>query len=108
MTWGAVGRDLPPNWGQLVKAVKRRARESSPTGIEQCEARLPRSGRRCPDVGTEVDHIGHKDDHRLTKLRLKCAHHHAPKTAKQGHEAWAAKKAKAKRPEEKHPGRGLR
>lgn len=108
MTWGAVGRDLPPNWGQLVKAVKHRAKKTSPLGIEQCEARLPRSGKRCPQLGVDVDHEGDKDDHRLSKLRLKCQDHHKPKTAAQGHDAWRAKKAKAKRPDEEHPGRRLR
>lgn len=88
--------------------VKARAKASSPLGIEQCEATLPRSGRRCPDRGIDVDHIGDKDDHRLGKLRLKCEHHHDKKTARQGHQAWAAKKKKAKRPPEGHPGRNLR
>lgn len=108
MTWGDEGRDLPADWPKRVAQVKKRARESSPTGIEQCEARLPRSGRRCPRVGTDVDHKGDKDDHRLHKLRLICPDHHKPKTAGQGHAAWAAKKAKAKRPDELHPGRKLR
>jgi len=105
VTWGEVGRDLPGDWHKLVAQVKKRARLSSPTGIEQCEKLLPRSGRRCPRIGKEVDHIGANDDHRLHMLRLKCVDHHAPKTAAQGHQAWAAKKKKAIRPAEVHPGR---
>ena len=109
MTWGnEKGRDLPPNWPAIVRAVKARAKRTSPRRIEQCEAFLPRSGHRCPDRGVDVDHIGDKDDHRLHMLRLKCEHHHDKKTAGQGHAAWAAKKAKAKRPDEEHPGRRLR
>lgn len=89
-----------------MPAVKRRAATPQHPG-GQCEARLPRSGQRCPDPGVEVDHTGDKNDHRLFKLKLKCRHHHGTKTARQGQQAWAAKKAKAKRPTEEHPGRGL-
>lgn len=108
MNWAdGEGRDLPANWPALVRAVKHRAKATSPLGIEQCEARLPRTGRRCPDKGRDVDHIGDKDDHRLEVLRLKCHHHHSQKTAGQGHSAWAAKKAPKKTlRRDEHPGRG--
>ena len=110
MTWGdEKGRDLPPNWYKLVAAVKKRAKATSLLGIEQCEARLPRSGQRCPAVGVDVDHIGDKDDHSLGKLRLKCEHHHDQKTSKQGQDAWAAKKApKPSRRRDEHPAKRLR
>jgi hypothetical protein len=109
MTWGDEGRQLPPNWHSLVRAVKHRAKATSPLGIEQCEAKLPRSGKRCPDRGIDVDHTGDKDDHSLGKLRLLCEHHHDQKTAGQGHEAWAAKKApKQSLRRDEHPGRRLR
>lgn len=108
MTWSnEQGRQLPPEWPAIVRAVKARAKASSPLGIEQCEARLPKTGKRCPDRGVDVDHMGHQDDHRLVMLKLKCEHHHDWKTARQGHAAWAAKKKKAKRPPEEHPGRRL-
>jgi 5-methylcytosine-specific restriction protein A len=108
VTWQAEqGRDLPANWREIVAQVKRRAATPEhPKG--QCEARLPKTGRRCPDPGVDVDHTGDKDDHRLHKLKLKCEHHHDKKTARQGQEAWAEKKRRAKRPAEQHPGRNLR
>lgn len=108
MTWGPEGRHLPPNWGSLVKAVKYRAKATSPLKIEQCEARLPRSGKRCPDPGVDVDHKGDKDDHSLANLRLLCEFHHDQKTSDQGHAAWAAKKAPKKSlRRDEHPGRRL-
>jgi hypothetical protein len=107
MTWGdEKGRNLPPNWPALVKAVKHRAKATSPLGIEQCEGRLPRSGKRCTELGVDVDHTGDRDDHSLGKLRLKCEHCHDKKTSSQGHQAWAAKKGPKKSlRRDEHPGR---
>lgn len=108
MTWGDEGRALPPDWPAIVARVKKRAATALwPKG--QCEKLLPRTGKRCPRAGVDVDHKGDKDDHRLVMLRLLCEAHHDAKTAAQGHAGWAAKKAPNKsRPRDEHPGRRLR
>lgn len=99
------GRQLPPEWRSvIVPEVKRRAAtKAHPKG--QCQKLLPRSGKRCPRAGTDVDHKGNRDNHGYDNLQLLCEHHHDQKTTKQGHAGWAKKKAK--RPPEQHPGRNL-
>lgn len=87
---------LPSNWAsELVPAVKRRA-------AGQCEWRLPRSGKRCPRPGSDVDHVINNDDHSLRNLRLLCEHHHDAKSAREG--VWGRRKKKSGRPAEAHPG----
>lgn len=105
MAWDASDRKsrLPSNWGALVRAVKKRAKERSKLGIEQCEKRLP-SGNRCPRLGTDVDHIIPNDDHGMNNLRLLCAHHHGIKSSAEGRQARAAIKQSKYRPREGHPG----
>lgn len=99
MTWGSEkGRDLPPDWeSRIVPAIK--ARDGG-----RCKWRLP-SGQRCPRPGTDVDHMGDPDDHRLFSLRLLCGHHHDKRTAKQGAAARRERKAKKFRRDEEHPNR---
>ena len=93
---GSQRRDeLPDNWPELRREVIRRARG-------QCEWRLPKTGKRCPRRGTDVDHFGGKHDH--TKLRLLCTEHHAKHTAKQAKEARIAFKRRGRRASEAHPG----
>jgi 5-methylcytosine-specific restriction enzyme A len=94
---------LPGNWPALVKAVKRRALETSKLRIEQCQKRLP-SGARCPRLGTDVDHIVPNDDHSLKNLRLLCGHHHAQKSSREGFQARQDLKRSKYRPGEGHPG----
>lgn len=103
------GRDLPPEWySEIVPAVKRRAKKSSELGIEQCEMLLPKSGKRCPRLGTDVDHKWDRDNHSLRALQLLCTHHHRQKTANEGHQGWANKKNVSKsRRRDEHPGKRL-
>lgn len=105
MSWDSSDRRqrLPDNWGALVRAVKHRAKATSKLGIEQCQARLP-SGRRCPRVGTDVDHIVPGDDHNLKNLRLLCTTHHERKTVKEAAEGRASFRRSKYRPSEEHPG----
>lgn len=105
MTWDTSDRRsrLPENWPALVRAAKKRAKATSKLGIEQCEARLP-SGRRCPRVGSDVDHIIPGDDHRLRNLRLLCGTHHDRKSSREGREARERIKQSRFRPSEDHPG----
>jgi len=68
----------------------------------RCEKRLP-SGKRCPRVGVECDHIIRGNDHRLRNLRWLCVPHHRAKSAREGQEAQRPK-GERNRPTERHPG----
>jgi 5-methylcytosine-specific restriction protein A len=105
MPWDSSDRRsrLPDNWGELKRIVKARAKRTSKLGIEQCEWRLP-SRKRCPRLGTDVDHITPGDDHSLTNLRLLCPTHHGKKSSREGLEARNAWKRSKYRPREEHPG----
>ena len=95
MTWtpGAAIRNLPANWSLIRANV------------------LTRDAYTCVKCGayaTDVDHIGHRDDHSLGNLRALCHACHSKRTAMQGGKAAAEKFRKVKeslqRPEEPHPG----
>jgi 5-methylcytosine-specific restriction protein A len=88
---------LPENWPQMVKAVKIRDKG-------RCRWILPKSKKRCPRPGTDVDHVVPGDDHSLKNLQLLCAHHHQVKTTLDNRRAGKARKALKHRPSEKHPG----
>ena len=97
-TMGWEGSDrrsrLPDNWPALVAEVKKR-------DAGRCTWRLP-SGKRCPRIGTDVDHRKAGDDHRLENLQLLCPHHHGRKTAMEG--VRARRRPKAPKRIERHPG----
>lgn len=97
---------LPADWPAIVGRIKRRARRTSKLGINQCERRLP-SGKRCPRLGTDVDHVIPGDNHAETNLQLLCPTHHERKTVKEAAEGRRAFKRSKYRPSEEHPG-GLR
>lgn len=85
---------LPDDWQALRKIVIERAGG-------RCEI-LMRSGKRCHDPGTDVDHVKAGDLHDLSNLQLLCRWHHGQKTAR---EANAARTPRTnKHPGEKHPG----
>lgn len=98
MAWeGSDRRDrLPPDWAIRVAAVKERDQG-------RCTWRLP-SHKRCPRLGTDVDHRKPGDDHSLDNLQLLCGAHHAKKTAYEGLSARRKRKA-PRRPPEEQPGR---
>lgn len=98
MSWAGSDRRsrLPADWSHLVSLVKARAGG-------RCE-QTKSNGHRCPNHGTDVDHIQRGDNHDLSNLQLLCRWHHARKTASEGNEARDAAYAKAKRPKPKHPG----
>jgi 5-methylcytosine-specific restriction protein A len=95
---------LPDNWPALVRTTAARARRTSKIGIAQCEARLPRSGKRCPRPGTDCDHKVAGDDHSLANLQWLCGHHHDQKTAQEARQGRAAQRKSKYRPSEDHPG----
>lgn len=101
MTWADEdsGRkaELPANWDSEIRPriLKRDG--------HRCRWRLP-SKARCPRPATDVDHVGDKHDHSDRNLRALCGHHHAQRTAKQGHAARRQKYAKKLRAPEPDPG----
>ena len=99
MAWESSDRraQLPPDWARLVAAVKARAGG-------RCEARLPRSGKRCPRPGTDCDHKDGPLDHSMSNLQWLCGEHHKIKTSREAHAARETKKGSRYRPPEDHPG----
>ena len=85
---------LPPNWNILREQTKVRAGN-------QCEATL-NDGRRCPDQGTDCDHIVAGDNHELSNLQWLCRWHHNKKSAREGQKS--SRRITEKHPREKHPG----
>lgn len=55
-------------------------------------------------TATDVDHVGDRHDHSLANLQSLCGDHHKTKTAREGHEAMAKRRAQARHPAEPHPG----
>lgn len=98
MAWETSDRRLrlPPDWPKRVAQVKER-------DGNRCTWRLP-SGKRCPRVGTEVDHRVPGDNHDLRNLRLLCSHHHGKKTAMEGVAGRRKKTSKRQKREDRHPG----
>lgn len=91
---------LPGNWQALRKAVFRR-------DGHRCTAADPNTGLRCPEPAEECDHVGKRDDHRLSQLTSLCRWHHGKKTGAQGAKAAHIARAKANkrfRRVEEHPG----
>lgn len=88
---------LPDNWPVLRAQVIMRA-----GGI--CEEVKHSRGTRCTNPGVDVDHIEPGDDHSLGNLRLLCRWHHKAKSSAEGNEAKQAKRVKARRQPERHPG----
>lgn len=83
--------DLPPGWTALRRQVIERDRG---------RCRWIENNGRCPAPGTDVDHIGDRNDHNLKNLRLLCAAHHARRSSAQGN---AARHARRIRNTETHP-----
>lgn len=87
--------ELPANWYTEIRpAVIAR---------DKGRCRWIENNGRCPEPGTDVDHVGDPDDHSLAALRLLCAGHHGRRSSAQGN---AAKKAKRDRNVERHPAFG--
>lgn len=87
---------LPPDW-RALRALT----------LERCGGRcevVKKSGKRCWDAATEVDHIEPGDNHALSNLRGICRWHHARKTSQEGARAQAEKRSILTRPAETHPG----
>lgn len=96
--WASSDRQasLPSNWKQLVAEVWKR-------DGGQCRWLLPKSGKRCPRKGADVDHRYGPNRHKIDDLWLLCRTHHDAKTAKESYAGRMKRKTK-KRPPERHPG----
>ena len=86
---------LPAGWHKIRAAVLERDGHRC-TWFEH--------GQRCPERGTEVDHIRAGDDHDPANLRSLCPAHHQAKSSSEGGRAAAARRAKRRREPEAHPG----
>lgn len=88
---------LPKDWEQRRATVRDRAGG-------RCQAPM-RDGSRCPEFGTDCDHIIRGDNHALSNLQWLCSWHHNKKTAR---EALAVRRRmpapSARKPTEQHPG----
>lgn len=85
---------LPHNWTSIRQLITERDNG-------QC-TELMREGHRCPDAGTDVDHIEPGNNHTLDNLRLLCTWHHKKKSSAEGNQA--RKHLTEQKPKEKHPG----
>lgn len=84
---------LPPNWAAVRRAVLDRDGHRCTWADEH---------GRCGQQANQVDHMGDRDDHRLSVLRSLCAWHHGQVSARQGNAA--RRPVTARRPVERHPG----
>jgi 5-methylcytosine-specific restriction protein A len=97
MAWSGSDRAsrLPGNWGTIRLRVLRR-------DGWRCKATLS-DGTRCPEPGTEVDHMQRGDDHSLANLQALCSWHHAKKSSAEGRAAQAPRPSRYRKAEA-HPG----
>ncbi|MEU7200278.1 HNH endonuclease signature motif containing protein [Streptomyces sp. NPDC045470] len=99
MAWDTSDRRarLPSDWPQRRAIVLKR------DGY-QCVATLV-DGPRCPEPGTDVDHIVPGDNHDVANLQTLCAWHHRRKTAREAAAARASRpRPSVRRAERPHPG----
>lgn len=96
MSWAGSKRrhELPPDWEERRLLVLQEADWI-------CEIRYP---NRCTGVATDVDHIQRGNDHSRSNLQAACWRCHLKKSSIEGNQARWAKKARGKRPQERHPG----
>lgn len=91
---------LPPDW------EKRRDERLELDGYQCTHVRVD-TGRRCTGRATDVDHVGNRDDHRISQLRSKCGWHHLGKSSREGAAAaskWSKIRAREQRARRQHPG----
>ena len=95
MAWSSSDRraHLPRGWAKLRAKVLER-------DGHRCQIRGP----ACTIHATEVDHIGHRDDHDLGSLRAVCTACHTERTTEQAADARATIRGRRYRAPEPHPG----
>lgn len=90
---------LPADWPTIRKRILRRDGNRCKSVLED--------GERCPEIATEVDHVRRGDIHEDWNLAAICTWHHGKKSAREGAEAAARKRAAVRkkfRRSETHPG----
>lgn len=95
--WNREPNHYPSNWKQLRLLVAERAGQ-------RCEDFME-DNTRCPDLGTQCDHIVNMRSggtHDLDNLQWLCAWHHKKKTARESQDA--RRTVSMWRKPEKHPG----
>jgi len=99
MAWETSNRSLqlPPDWKARVAAVWKR-------DGGRCRWLLPKSGKRCPRPGADVDHRYGPHRHEIDDLWLLCRAHHDKKTAKEAVAGRRRRKGGKVRRQERHPG----
>lgn len=105
-SWRTAPR--PQGWkSRIVPAVKTRDGGRC-TWVEELEGggtwRDWAHPKRCTLVGTDVDHMGAPDDHRIEMLRLLCSPHHKRRSSQQANEAKKQRAQARKQPTQPHPG----
>ena len=100
MNWYTSDRRarLPADWDARAGKFKRQRKK---VDGGKCQARLP-SGKRCPRLGTDVDHRSDPDNH--DDLQLLCEEHHKQKTQQEARAPGREVRRLKNRPAEQHPG----
>lgn len=93
---------LPSDWPERRRRVIARDRGICQWIDEDGTATNDSGETICGSPGTDVDHAGHRDDHRLSQLRLLCSKHHNRRSAQQGGQSFIP----LRRPPEQHPALG--
>lgn len=98
MAWETSNRkaELPPDWKERVREVWKR-------DGGRCRWLLPKSGKRCPRPGADVDHRYGPTRHAVEDLWLLCRTHHDQKTQREAQQGRRARKKGRKRRTEQHP-----
>lgn len=93
--WGRPKqRDLPPDWEQRRRIVRRRA-------ADKCQAEEHHPD--CTGIGIDCDHITPNDDHSLSNLQWLSRECHKVKTQQESRAGWRRKRF---REPPRHPGLG--
>jgi hypothetical protein len=101
---------LPPNWNSEIRPAVRERDGGRCTWLNDLDDGGPADyltghyddNQRCTQHGTDTDHIGDRDDHRIENQRLLCSWHHDRRSSKQGNTA--RQRYSNRRPPEQHPG----
>lgn len=93
---------LPSDWEARRKKVIARDRGICQWPDEDGRAVNDSGEPICGAPGTDVDHVGDRNDHRLSQLRLLCSTHHNRRSAQQGGQSYIP----LRRPPERHPALG--
>lgn len=98
---------MPVGWAKLRAKILKRDNNRCTWIIGEADGgswRQWADTRRCPETGTDVDHIGAHDNHQPDNLRALCGPHHRHRTGVQANEAKRARGNTRTRAPQRHPG----